>query len=184
MAHQRAYRAAVDGKRRGNSASREVYALLVIRRLLIAAAVLFSASLSSSASHAQHAPFAGMAGTWAGGGTVTLDDGSKERIRCRASYAVAGPNMDLTLTCASDSYKFNLQASVVDQGGAVSGNWTESSRNIGGSLEGRGGGGNFDVVASAAGFNANISLRTVGNRQSIAMRADSQFRAANISLSR
>ena len=119
-----------------------------------------------------------MAGTWAGGGTVTLDDGSKERIRCRASYAVAGPNMDMTLTCASDSYKFNLQASV------VSGNWTESSRNIGGSLEGRGGGGNFVVVASTASFNANISLRTVANKQSIAMKADSQFRAANISLSR
>ena len=184
MAHQRAYRAAVDGKRRGNSASREVHALLVIRRLLIAAAVLFSASLVGSASHAQSGPFAGMAGTWAGGGTVTLDDGSKERIRCRASYAVAGPNMDLTLACASDSYKFNLQASVVDQGGAVSGNWTESSRNIGGSLEGRGGGGNFVVVASTASFNANISLRTVANKQSIAMKADSQFRAANISLSR
>jgi hypothetical protein len=56
-----------------------------------------------------------MAGSWAGGGTVTLDDGSKERIRCRASYAVAGPSMDMTLTCASDAYKFNLQASVVDQ---------------------------------------------------------------------
>ena len=40
------------------------------------------------------------------------------------------------------------------------------------------------VVASAAGFNANISLRTVGNKQSIAMRADSQFRAATISMSR
>jgi hypothetical protein len=184
MGHQRAYRAAVGGKLRGNSASRTIGIPLVIRRLLIAAAVLFSASLSSSASHAQHGPFAGMAGNWAGGGTVTLDDGSKERIRCRASYTVAGPNMDLTLTCASDSYKFNLQASVVDQGGTVSGNWTESSRNIGGSLQGRGSGGSYDVVASAAGFNANISLRTAGPRQSISMRADSQFRAANISLSR
>jgi hypothetical protein len=184
MAHQRASRAVADGKHRGNNASRTIGTPLVIRRLLIAAAVLFSASLSSSTSHAQSGPFAGMAGNWAGGGTVTLDDGSKERIRCRASYAVAGPNMDLSLTCASDSYKFNLQASVVDQGGAVSGNWTESSRNIGGSLQGRGGGGNFEVVASAAGFNANISLRTAGNRQSFAMRADSQFRAANISLSR
>jgi hypothetical protein len=184
MAHQRAYRAAVGGKRRGNSASPAAGALLVIRRLLIAAAVLFFASLFGSASHAQSGPFAGMAGNWAGGGTVALDDGSKERIRCRASYAVAGPSMNMTLTCASDSYKFNLQASVVDQGGAVSGTWTESSRNVGGSLQGRGGGGNFEVIASAAGFNANISLRTAGNRQSIAMRADSQFRAANISLSR
>jgi len=43
---------------------------------------------SGSASYAQSGPFAGMAGNWSGGGTVTLDDGSTERIRCRASYAV------------------------------------------------------------------------------------------------
>ncbi|HEY2417084.1 MAG TPA: hypothetical protein VGH84_04135, partial [Steroidobacteraceae bacterium] len=73
---------------------------------------------------------------------------------------------------------------VVDQGGAVSGNWTETSRNISGNLQGRGGGGSFEVIASTGGFNANISLRTTGNRQSINMRADSQFRAAAISLSR
>jgi hypothetical protein len=184
MGLQRAYRAVVDGKHRGNNSSRALGALLMTRRLLMAAAVLFVASFSTSASHAQSGPFAGMAGNWAGGGTVTLDDGSKERIRCRASYAVVGPSMNMALTCASDAYKFNLQASVVDQGGAVSGNWTESSRNVGGSLQGRGGGGNFEVLASAAGFNANISLRTVGNKQSIAMRADSQFRAATISMSR
>jgi hypothetical protein len=184
MGLQRAYRAVVDGKHRGNNSSRALGALLMTRRLLMAAAVLFVASFSTSASHAQSGPFAGMAGNWAGGGTVTLDDGSKERIRCRASYAVVGPSMNMALTCASDAYKFNLQASVVDQGGAVSGNWTESSRNVGGSLQGRGGGGNFEVLASAAGFNANISLRTVGNKQSIGMRADSQFRAATISMSR
>jgi len=184
MGLQRAYRAAVGGKHRGNDASRAVDALLVIRRLLIAAAVLFVTSLSSSVGYAQSGPYAGMAGNWAGSGTVTLDDGSKERIRCRASYAVAGAAMNMTLTCASDAYKFNLQASVVDQGGVVAGTWTESSRNVGGSLQGRGGGGNFEVVASAAGFNANIALRTVGTKQSVVMRADSQFRGASIALSR
>ena len=51
-------------------------------------------------------------------------------------------------------------------------------------LPGGRGGGSFDVLASTGGFNANISLRTTGNRQSISMRADSQFRAAAISLSR
>jgi len=40
------------------------------------------------------------------------------------------------------------------------------------------------VTASSGGFNAGISLRTAGNRQSIAMRADSQFRGASIALSR
>ena len=185
MGHQVAYLAAVDGRHRANNINSKLKSRANVRRLLIAAAVLFGASASTSPVHAQAGgPFAGMAGNWAGGGTVTLDDGSRERLRCRASYAIAGAQMTMTLTCASDAYKFQLGANVVDQGGAVSGSWSETSRNISGALQGRGGGGNFEVVASTAGFNANISLRTAGNKQSINMRADSQFRAANISLSR
>jgi hypothetical protein len=156
----------------------------MMRRLLMAAAVLFAASLSSAPSHAQSGPFAPMAGTWSGGGTVNLDDGSTERIRCRARYAPIGPTMEMSLTCASDAYKFNLSANVQAQGSAITGTWSEASRNISGSLQGRGGGGSFEVVASAASFNANISLRTSGNKQTVTMRADSQFRGANISLSR
>jgi hypothetical protein len=127
-----------------------------------------------------------MAGVWSGGGTVTLDDGSTERIRCRATYAVGGGGTGLnqSLTCASDSYRFNLSSSVVASGGSLSGTWRESSRGITGVLEGRGGNGNFQVVASAPGFAANISLTTRGNRQSVVIRAESQFRGASISLSR
>jgi hypothetical protein len=184
MGHQVEYLAAVDGKHRGNNSNSFNDAFLMVRRLLVTAAVLFAASLAASPSHAQSGPFAGLAGTWSGGGTVTLDDGSKERIRCRATYAPAGASMAMTLTCASDAYKFALSANVEDRGGAITGSWTEASRNISGSLEGRGGGGSFEVVASTAGFNSNISLRTTGNKQSINMRADSQFRGAAISLSR
>ena len=92
--------------------------------------------------------------------------------------------MTMTLTCASDAYKFQLAANVVDRGGVISGNWTEASRGVAGTLQGRGGTGTFEVMANAASFNANISLRTVGNRQSINMRADNQLRGATISLSR
>ena len=184
MGPQVEYRAAVAGKHRDNKSSTFNDAFLMVRRLLMAAAVLFVSSFAASLSYAQSGPFAGLAGTWSGGGTVTLDDGSKERIRCRATYAPAGAAMTMTLTCASDAYKFSLSANVEDRGGAITGNWTEASRNISGALEGRGGGGSFEVVASTAGFNANISLRTAGNKQSVNMRADSQFRGAAISLSR
>jgi hypothetical protein len=114
-----------------------------------------------------------------------LEDGSSERIRCRSSDTVGGGGSTLTLslTCASDSYKFEFRASVSAEGGALSGSWNETSRGIAGSLQGRGTAGNFQVVAFTAGFNANISLRTSGNRQTIAIRAGSQFRGANISLS-
>lgn len=127
-----------------------------------------------------------MAGVWSGGGTVTLDDGSIERIRCRETAAVGagGAGLNLTLTCASDSYKFDLSGNVVSERGTLSGTWNESSRGITGSLEGRGANGNFQVVASAAGFTANLSLATRGNRQSVSIRAQNGFKGATIALSR
>jgi len=185
MGRLQASRAADAGKHRGSKLGAAFSILSASPRLLVAAAVLFGVGLSALPAQAQSGPFAGMAGRWAGGGTVTLDDGSTERIRCRATYAVAGAEMNLNLTCASDAYRFNLEARVVaEAGGVVSGSWSESSRNISGTLQGRGGNGSFQVVASTAGFNASISLATRGPHQSIAMRADSQFRAANIALSR
>jgi len=94
MEHLREYRAAADGKHHGNRASpKKAPALGFARRLIFAAAALLIASMWGSSSYAQSGPFAGMAGNWSGAGTVTLDDGSTERIRCRAAYAVgAGGN--------------------------------------------------------------------------------------------
>jgi hypothetical protein len=186
MEHLQAYRAAVGGKRHGNKAGPAAARFAITGRLIFAAVTLFAASVFSSASHAQSGPFAGMAGNWSGGGSVTLDDGSSERIRCRASYAVGngGSGLNQTLTCASDSYRFNLSTNVIAQGGSLSGTWSESSRNINGAIEGRGSNGNFEVVATAPGFTANISLTTRGNKQSVVIRAESQFRGATISLSR
>jgi hypothetical protein len=182
MALRQAYPAADAGRRRGCNSINPPH-LTRVRRLL-AAAVLFGTAVCSAPSQAQSGPFAGLAGTWRGGGTVGLDDGSTERIRCRAHYAVSGRSMDLTLTCASDAYRFELQGQLVADGSAISGTWTESSRGVSGVLQGRGGGGNFQLAAAAAGFNANIALATRGNKQSVSIRADSQFRGANISLSR
>jgi hypothetical protein len=180
MVHQRASRVAVDGKLPVNKSLAGTFAYS--RRLAFAAAAFFVTS--TAVAHAQASAFAGMAGNWAGGGTVTLDDGSRERLRCRANYMVQGSSMNMVLTCASDAYKFDLRASVVAEGGNISGNWSETSRNVGGNIAGRGGGGNFQAVASAAGFNANITLRTTGNKQAVAIRADSVFRGADIALSK
>jgi hypothetical protein len=186
MAHRQAYRAAVGGKRHGNNGQTAASFGFVRRLTTFAAATLFAAALSGSASYAQSGPFAGLAGVWSGGGTVTLDDGSSERIRCRATYAVGngGAGLNQNLTCASDSYKFNLSSNVVAQGGSLSGTWSEASRGVNGNLEGRASSGVFQVIASAPGFTANITLRTTGNNQSVVIKADSQFRGASISLTR
>jgi len=186
MGLQLVYPAAVDGKRRVSNTDRTSEFIVQARRLTGAAVAFFMVLIAAPASYAQSGgPYAGMAGKWSGGGTVTLDDNSVERIRCRAVYDVAGPKMEVNLTCASDAYKFGIGASVVDQGGGnITGQWTETTRGVVGSLNGRGGGGNFQVTAITAGFNGNISIRTTGNKQTVSIRADSQFKAANISLSK
>lgn len=190
MGHLPAFPAAAGGKLRGSKAKPTTDTIAVIRRLIFAVATLCLATLlttvSGSASFAQSGPFAGMAGNWSGGGTVTLDDGSTERIRCRASYAVGagGTGLNLNLVCASDSYKFDLRGNVISERGVLSGTWSETSRGINGTLEGRGANGNFQVVANAAGFTASLSLTTRGNRQSIGIRAENGFRGATMALSR
>lgn len=186
MARLQVYRAVVDGKRRGSKPAPRATIIPNARRLIFAAVAFLLASLSVTAGYADPGAFSGLAGNWSGGGTITLDDGSKERIRCRATYAVRadGDAINQTLTCASDSFKFNLASHVIAQGSALSGTWSESIRNANGNLEGRGGGGHFQVIASGAGFTANISLTTRGNKQSVVIRSEGAFRLTSISLTR
>ena len=68
-------------------------------------------------------PFAAMAGTWTGGGTIDLTNDIHEKLRCRANYTYGAANNSLALAirCASDNYKFELTSNVVERGGQISG---------------------------------------------------------------
>ena len=135
---------------------------------------------------AQSAPFAGMAGVWSGTGTITLDGGAQERIRCKATYAVSseGNGLNQALLCASDSYKFELKSDVLAKGGALTGSWAETTRNVSGSLEGNAGNGRFNVIVSAPAFTAKLTMTTSGNKQNVAITSEGAFKGANIALSR
>jgi hypothetical protein len=151
---------------------------------IMAAAVGAALMFSTSASHAQSRPFAGFDGVWSGNGTVSLSDGSTERIRCRADYKVDGTGQGLkqNLRCASDSYKFDLNSEVTSQGDRVSGNWSETTRNVFGSLQGTAGGGKIDVFVEAVGFSANLTLRTSGNRQTVQISSKGDIRGVTITM--
>ncbi|MGE5157149.1 MAG: hypothetical protein ACM3OF_03280 [Gemmatimonas sp.] len=138
-----------------------------------------------AAAHAQSgSPFAGFNGAWSGTGTVALSDGTIERIRCKANYKVDGTGMGLkqALRCASDSYKFDLSSDVTSNGGRISGNWSEASRNINGSLQGTAGGGQIQVFVEANGFAANLTLRANGNRQTVQISSKGEIRGVNITM--
>jgi hypothetical protein len=141
--------------------------------------------LSLSAGHAQSGgPFAGFDGSWSGTGTVALSDGTTERIRCKASYKVAGVNLKQSLQCASDSYKFLLSSDVTSQGDRITGNWSEASRNVNGELQGTAGGGQIDVFVQAAGFAASINLRTNGSKQVVQISSKGEIRGVNITMTK
>jgi hypothetical protein len=136
--------------------------------LAVAATLSIGASLAHAAPEAH--PFSAIAGSWSGSGIIKKANGTSERIRCRSVYEPsAGSQLQLRLRCASDSYNFDLSASVAYDGGAVSGSWNEASRNLTGSIQGRsnGNGRQIQVVAQSLAFTSNLTLNTRGDKQSI-----------------
>ena len=150
---------------------------------ITAAGVGAALMLSVSAGNAQNSgPFAGFDGAWSGTGTVSLSDGSTERIRCKADYKVHGNGLKQALHCASDSYKFDLSSDVTSNGDRISGNWSEASRNIFGNLSGTAGGGVIEVFVEANGFAANLTLRTNGTKQTVQISSKGEIRGVNITM--
>jgi hypothetical protein len=135
--------------------------------------LLASLCLPGAATHAAvSSPFAAMAGAWSGGGALSTSDGNQERLRCRANYDVAGSGdeLRLNLRCASESYNFDLAGNVEYRGGAISGAWTEASRNASGTISGRAAGDRIEAAARGDAFSANLSLTTRGHRQIVSIR--------------
>jgi hypothetical protein len=89
-----------------------------------------------------------------------------------------------SLRCASASYKFDLSSDVKSQGNQVTGTWGEASRNIFGNLQGSAGAGQIDVFVEAAGFAANLTLTTKGNKQLVSISSKGQIRDVSINMIR
>ena len=135
---------------------------------------------------ASNSPFTVLSGSWSGGGVITMASGSKERIRCRANYNVngTGSSLDLTLRCASDSYRFELQSNVAHNNGSVSGSWAELTHRVGGTVSGSARGNHIQVRVDGT-LSALLALNTSANQQSISIEAPgSEMSSVAISLSR
>jgi hypothetical protein len=152
------------------------------------ALLLASLGLSGGAALAAPAsPFVAMAGTWSGGGVLSTSDGQQEQLRCRASYDVAGSGeqLRLNLRCASASYNFDLASEVEYRGGAISGSWSEASRNASGTLSGRAAGDHVEAAARGDSFSAHLSLTTRGGRQTVSIQPQgTNITSVSLALSR
>jgi hypothetical protein len=157
------------------------------RRLVLAASLCLW--LGGSVHARAATPFGQLAGQWSGNGTIEFSDNRREPLKCRAAYDVLGQmnKLQFNIRCASQSYNFDLRGSVTYNNGAVSGSWSESTRNAAGSMNGTARDGRFQVLATGPTFSANLTLATRGGRQTVTIRSpdpQAHVRGATINLRR
>jgi hypothetical protein len=135
----------------------------------MAAGIAATLCVIASSALPETAPFAGMAGAWAGVGRIDMQDGSNETIHCRARYTVGGGGTSFhqELRCASQSYNFNVTSDVQARGSAISGTWSESTRNVNGSVSGTATPGQFQARVEAGTFSATLTVTTKGRSQAV-----------------
>lgn len=157
----------------------------VVTTWLAAAALAMSAGWHEACA-APRGGFSDMAGSWSGSGRVDSAGGS-ETIRCRARYGVAdgGMRVEQHLVCASASYQFNIECRASDADGRVSGNWSETTRNVSGALTGALENGRLQAIVSSPIFSAGLSLVTRGGTQEVVITPrDNDVRQVSIRLRR
>lgn len=160
----------------------------VLARMARTAAVLVAVSPCAPVAASTAGSFESFAGHWQGGGTITLGDGSREAIRCKASYAARedGDAMNIDVDCASDSYRVRILSQLVAQGDTFSGDWQEVTRQAQGSVTGLIlGPGEMQADLRALGIEIRLSARATGDRQAIAIRVQgTDVQAVDIALRR
>jgi len=147
----------------------------VVRLASRAAAVttLLAAGQPLGATEVQR-PFAALAGSWAGRGTISTL-GGVEHATCTASYQVAASAAKLTFKCATESFRLNLTGSVVDERGTISGTWSEQGFGTSGMVSGRASGDRLGFAANVAGAQVTVVIATQGARQTVSLKTTSPF---------
>jgi hypothetical protein len=137
--------------------------------LALALAVTLVASGSAAATSG---PFRNFIGQWSGKGQLVGSDGHKESMRCRSEYSELkdGAAVNLSIVCASESFKFDIRCHVEASGESVQGYWTEISRNVSGNLTGRIAENQFEGQISSVTFSATISMTSNGRTQAVSIR--------------
>lgn len=106
------------------------------------AAVLMLGAVSSFGPDRAHAgddaPFAPLIGWWKGEGRLGFQEGQTESVTCRATYGTGdnANSLEQNVRCASSSGKVEIKSTIINDGGKLSGTWTERVYNLVGDLNG------------------------------------------------
>ena len=152
----------------------------------LAAAGIAMISASAVTVAAAAGPFESLNGSWSGAGSIRLDDGRTEGLKCKAYYSPrGGASMGLALRCASASNKIDLRATLNSTGSRIAGSWEERTFNVSGSASGQASGNAIKLAIDAGVLSGSMNVTTNGKSQTISVRTDGTgLRGVNINLSR
>ena len=139
------------------------------KRLLLVSAVVASCGWLSAAAHSASL-FSALDGAWSGDGLVRLDEGKKERIKCKGYYNAkqGGAELGIAIECANAAVRINMRAALADAGGKVSGTWEEREFNQSGNVTGSASADKL-VLVFAGGITGNMSIAANGSSQTVSI---------------
>jgi len=154
-------------------------------RAVVAAAILGSAATVIDPAFAA-GPFRPFLGSWSGRGEITTQDNRREPISCRATYdGDDEQSLSITLVCASDAFRINIESNVTEEEGALRGQWRETTRGVQGDVSGQIGRGDFEGQVTAGGVTVGMSIRVSGRKQAVSIRPSAgDIRGVDIVLSK
>lgn len=133
----------------------------------LCAAIAF-APLPTPAS-ALEGTFSALDGAWNGSGTVRLDSGKSERLRCKGYYNAKSSNsLGMAINCSNASFKINMRANLKSSGNSISGTWEEREFNQTGNVSGRQTGNGFSLKFSGA-ISGSMNVSMTGSRQTVSI---------------
>lgn len=113
--------------------------------------------------------FAALDGAWGGSGSVRLENGKTERLRCKGYYnAKSGNSLGMAINCGNASFKINMRANLKSAGSAITGTWEEREFNQTGNVSGKQTANGFSLKFSGA-ISGSMNVSMTGTRQTVSI---------------
>ncbi len=138
------------------------------RSALVSAAVL-TMTAAISPVRAADPTFAALDGAWSGSGSVRLENGKSERLKCKGYYnAKAGSTLGMAINCGNATFKINMRANLRSAGGSISGTWEEREFNQTGNVSGKQTESGFQLKFTGA-LSGSMNVSMTGTKQTVSI---------------
>jgi len=149
--------------------------------LVLAGAMALAVSAAPAAAEPTFAP---LLGTWGGGGTYKLQDGTSEKIRCDAYYTGSGSQLGIAVRCTGQTNKIEMRSKLTANGSSLSGNWEERTYNADGTVSGKLSESSI-ALSITGGVSGSMHIRYDKSTQNVSIQtAGTPLKSVTISLSR